>query len=210
MNKYVRILLSFVVLLVLLPNAANAAIYEASSTDEIKAAIENAQDGDTINIRGLNTPKDFGNAVISVSKNLTIKADMEYEPYNSPYGQKFIMVYEDARLHNVSFEIAEGKTLTLTHVEIKGAETKPAVFGDGNLLVTDRTGIHAKNEQDAVYLPKGSVEITGIQDKKTNRDYSDLQNKVMNEMGETTLRSITFPVVVINGIYGGSSTGESA
>ncbi len=183
MNKYVRILLSFVLLFVLLPNVANAAIYEASSPDEIKTAVENAQDGDTVQIRGLKDSKDFGNAVIRVSKDITIKADMEYDPYDSPYGQKYIGIYEDARLQNVSFEISQGKTLTLTHVEINGAQGNPAVFGDGNLLIMDRTGIHAKDGQDAVYLPTGSVEITGIQAKKTYADYSYLPNQVMAERG---------------------------
>ncbi len=208
MKKYVRILLSFVIMLVLLPNMVHAATYEVSSTEEIKAAIENAADGDIIQIKGLKENKDFAGSVIAVSKSITISAEMEYEAYDSPYGQKFIQIREDSRLQNISFEIAQGATLTLTHVEITGADGRPTIFGGGNLLINDRTGIHAKAGQDAVNLPTGSVEVTGIEILKTDSDYSDLVNQVKAERGESFLRGISFPYPrpAVNSITGGNTS----
>lgn len=200
-------------LFVMVPRMAFAKSHTASTVDEFKQAVIDAADGDEIILKDLRRPKDFKNAEIVIDKNLTVKANMEYDPYESPgpYGSKGISVWETAVLNNISFNVTEGNTLSLSYVEIHGGGQTP-VHGDGNLAVSNYTAIKAPKNLPAVELKKGTVEIKGIEKKKSayGNDYRDLQEKVKTELGETSLRNVSLPFGrIINRIQGGDSDAKA-
>lgn len=122
MRKWRLLALIYLSLFVMVPRAVFATSHKVSTVDEFKQAISSAADGDEIILKDLKKPKDFNNAEIVIDKNLTVKANMEYDPYESPgpYGSKGISVWETAVLNNISFNVTEGNTLSLSYVEIHG------------------------------------------------------------------------------------------
>ena len=208
MRKWRLLAMICLSLFVMVPRAAFAKSHTASTVDGFKQAVADAKDGDEIILKDLRRPKDFKNAEIVIDKNLTVKANMEYDPYESPgpYGSKGISVWETAVLNNISFNVTEGNTLSLSYVEIHGGQTP--VHGDGNLVVSNYTAIKAPKNLPAVELKKGTVEIKGIEKKKSayGNDYRDLQEKVKTELGETSVRSVSLPFGrIMNRIQGGDS-----
>lgn len=109
-------------LFVMAPRAVFATSHTVSTVGQFKQAVADAADGDEIILKDLRRPKDFKNAEIVIDKNLTVKANMEYETYETPgpYGSKNISVWETAVLNNISFNVTEGNTLSLSYVEIHG------------------------------------------------------------------------------------------
>ena len=197
----------------MVPRAVFAKSHTVSTVEEFKQAVSSAADGDEIILKDLKKPKDFNNAEIVIDKNLTVKANMEYDPYESPgpYGSKGISVWETAVLNNISFNVTVGKTLSLSYVEIHGGGQTP-VHGDGNLVVSNYTAIKAPKNLPAVDLREGTVEVKGIEKKKSayGNDYRDLQEKVKNELGETSLRNVSLPFGrIMNSIQGGDSDGDA-
>lgn len=167
-------------LFVMAPRAAFATSHTASTVDEFKQAVSSANDGDTIVVKGLKQEKDFKNAEIAIEKNLTIKAELEYVTETSPYmpGTN-IQVREIAILRNLSFNVAEGKTLTLSAVRLYGNEGVSPIHGQGNLTVTNLSGIFVASGKTAVDLPAGTVEVKEIKGKKNERtDYKEIIDKV--------------------------------
>lgn len=196
-------------LFVMAPRAVFATSHTVSTVGQFKQAVADAADGDEIILKDLRRPKDFKNAEIVIDKNLTVKANMEYETYETPgpYGSKNISVWETAVLNNISFNVTEGNTLSLSYVEIHGGGQTP-VHGDGNLAVSNYTAIIAPKNLPAVELKKGTVKIEGIEKKKNayGNDYRDLQEKVKADLGETSLRNVSLPFGrIMNSIQGGDS-----
>ena len=168
-------------LFVMVPRAAFATSHKVSTVDAFKQAVSSASDGDTIVVKGLKQEKDFKNAEIAIEKNLTIKAELEYETEPTMYKpiKTNIQVWETAILRNLSFNVAEGKTLTLSAVKIYGNEGVAPIHGKGNLTVTNLSGIIAAKDMAAVDLPAGTVEVKEIKGKKNERtDYKEIIEKV--------------------------------
>lgn len=166
-------------LFVMAPRAAFATSHTVSTVDEFKQAVSSAADGDTIVVKGLKQEKDFKNAEIAIEKNLTIRAELEYETYKSPYmSDTEIYVSETAVLKNISFKIAKGNALTLSDVEIYGSEGVTPIHGDGNLIVSNLAGIIAAKDMAAVDLPTGTVKVKEITVKDKGKDYNDIINDV--------------------------------
>ncbi|EGS30570.1 hypothetical protein HMPREF9130_1832 [Peptoniphilus sp. oral taxon 375 str. F0436] len=156
-------------------------INEVDTVEVFKQAVKNAKDGDVILIKDLKNPKDFQGEEIVIDKNLTIKAELEYETEQTMYKpiKTNIQVREIAILKNLSFDIAKGKTLTLSTVKIYGNEGVVPIHGDGNLIVSNLSGIFAAKGMAAVNLPAGIVEVKGIESIKNERtDYNDIIEKV--------------------------------
>lgn len=198
-------------LFVMAPRAVFAKSHTVSTVEQFKMAVIDAADGDEIILKDLRRPKDFKNAEIVIDKNLTVKANMEYDPYEipGPYGSKGISVWETAILNNISFNVTEDKTLTLSYVEIHGSDKVP-VHGDGNLVVSNYTAIKASKSLPAVDLKNGKVEIKGIEKKKDAYGYKEFQEKVKAERGEDFLRNISLPFGrIMNSIQGGDGEGDT-
>lgn len=168
-------------LFVMVPRAAFAKSHTASTVEEFKQAVLSAADGDEIILKDLKKPKDFQNAEIAIQKNLTIKAELEYVTEPTMYRpiKTNIQVWETAILKNLSLNVAEGKTLTLSDVKIYGNESVAPIHGQGSLTVTNLSGIIAAKEMAAVNLPAGTVEVKEIKRKKNERtDYKEIIDKV--------------------------------
>lgn len=168
-------------LFVMAPRAVFATSHKVSTVEEFKQAVSSANDGDTIVVKGLKQEKDFKNAEIAIEKNLTIKAELEYETELTMFKpiKTNIQVRETAILRNLSFNVAEGKTLTLSAVKIYGNEGVAPIHGQGNLTVTNLSGIFAAKDMAAVDLPASTVEVKEIKGKKNERtDYNDIIEKV--------------------------------
>ncbi|MBL7575821.1 hypothetical protein SAMN00017477_0044 [Peptoniphilus asaccharolyticus DSM 20463] len=162
------IFLFMFVLSLVIPKIASAEEYKPKNMNEAKSQIENAVDGDVIDLVNLYNENEFkqdGNdfsslGTISVKNNITI---MSSDPKKAKYG---IYEAEGARavyVSNISLEIAEGKTLTMKgHLYLKGPEDKALISGDGNLYLTDRMNLSGQNGHPAIYLPKGSVMIENL------------------------------------------------
>lgn len=168
-------------LFVMAPRAAFATSHTVSTVDEFKQAVKAAADGDEIILKDLKKPKDFQNAEIAIQKNLTIKAELEYvtEPTMYKPIKTNIQVWETAILRNLSFNVAEDKTLTLSAVKIYGNESVSPIHGQGNLTVTNLSGIIAAKDMAAVDLPAGTVEVKEIEGKKSeSTGYTDIIEKV--------------------------------
>lgn len=130
MKKWRLLALICLSLFVMVPRAAFATSHKVSTVDAFKQAVSSANDGDTIVVKGLKQEKDFKNAEIAIKNNLTIKAELEYETETSLYmpGTN-IQVWETAILRNLSFNVAEGKTLTLSAVRLYGNEGVSPIHG---------------------------------------------------------------------------------
>ena len=168
-------------LFVMAPRAAFATSHKVSTVDEFKQAVTDAADGDEIILKDLKQPKDFQGVEIAIKKNLTIKAELEYvtEPTMFKPIKTNIQVWETAILKNLSLDVAEGKTLTLSAVKIYGNEGVAPIHGKGNLTVTNLSGIIAAKDMAAVNLPAGTVEVKEIKGKKNvPTDYKEIIEKV--------------------------------
>ena len=205
-------------LFVMAPRAVFAKSHTVSTVDEFKQAVAAAKDGDEIILKDLEKPKDFNNAEIEINRDLTIKAgEIEYDPYNGYQGQKFMSLWDTAVLTNISFKVAEDKTLSLSYVEIYGGGQTP-VHGDGSLVVSNYTAIQAPKNLPAVELRKGTVKIEGIRKKKGIYDYKEFQEKVKADRGENFLRGVSLrfrkkpydqPLNSIQGGEGDTKAGEA-
>ncbi|MDD7363232.1 MAG: S-layer homology domain-containing protein [Firmicutes bacterium] len=197
--------------MMLAPRAVFAETYDVHTAEQFKAAVEGAEDGDTIVVRDLKEPKDFGGASIDVEKDLAITSNMEYATGEGG-GETYIRVYETAVLKDVGFDVAAGKTLSLSNVEIYGGKGTAPVGGEGNLVLSTMAGIEA-NGTRAVDLPKGEVKVEGIKKLKDPRkgDFDDLKRRVREELAEDGDRSVHIvrqSERIVNGIRGGDATGE--
>lgn len=118
------------VLSLAIPKVASATEYKPGNMDDAKSQIENAGNGDVIDLVKLynrNEFKEGGNdfsslGTIKVNNNITI---MSSDPQKATYGYT---EYEGARavyISNISLEIAEGKTLTMKgHLYLKVPKIK--------------------------------------------------------------------------------------
>lgn len=160
-----KILAAFIILAILLfmfPNAVFAKEIKPNSIDELESSINGAEDGDTIDLVNLFSKKGFNSSdgnkrYIDIDKNITlISSDPDDSYYN---GQNVNAVAID----NISFNIKESKTLTLTgHLYLRGVDDRAVFTGDGNLLVTERGHIEGKNANPAIFMPRGSVTIKNL------------------------------------------------
>lgn len=126
-------------------------------------------------------------------------------------------LWDTAVLTNISFKVAEDKTLSLSYVEIYGGGQTP-VHGDGSLVVSNYTAIQAPKNLPAVELRKGTVKIEGIRKKKGIYDYKEFQEKVKADRGENFLRGVSLrfrkkpydqPLNSIQGGEGDTKAGEA-
>lgn len=152
----------------LLPTKVFANTYTPNSIDEVKSQIENAVDGDVIDLVKLYNRNEFypnGNdfsdlGTISVKNNITIMSSdpKQASPrFGEPYGARAVYI------SNVSLDIAEGKTLTMKgHLYLKGPEDKALISGVGNLYLTERMNLAGQNGHPAISLPNGSVKIENL------------------------------------------------
>lgn len=171
------------VLSLAIPKVASATEYKPGNMDDAKSQIENAGNGDVIDLVKLynrNEFKEGGNdfsslGTIKVNNNITI---MSSDPQKATYGYT---EYEGARavyISNISLEIAEGKTLTMKgHLYLKGPQDKALITGKGNLYLTERMNLSGQNGNPAISLPNSSVEIenlmsyTGVDDTGVRLNY---------------------------------------
>lgn len=171
------------VLSLAIPKVASAEEYKPENMDDAKSQIENAGNGDVIDLVKLynrNEFKEGGNdfsslGTIKVNNNITI---MSSDPQKATYGYT---EYEGARavyISNISLEIAEGKTLTMKgHLYLKGPQDKALITGKGNLYLTERMNLSGQNGNPAISLPNSSVEIenlmsyTGVDDTGVRLNY---------------------------------------
>ncbi|MEQ2628976.1 S-layer homology domain-containing protein [Peptoniphilus lacrimalis] len=177
------IFLFMFVLSLAIPKVASATEYKPGNMDDAKSQIENAGNGDVIDLVKLynrNEFKEGGNdfsslGTIKVNNNITI---MSSDPQKATYGYT---EYEGARavyISNISLEIAEGKTLTMKgHLYLKGPQDKALITGKGNLYLTERMNLSSQNGNPAISLPNSSVEIenlmsyTGVDDTGVRLNY---------------------------------------
>lgn len=152
----------------LLPTKVFADNYTPNSIDEVKSLIENAVDGDVIDLVNLYNRKEFkqgGNdfsslGTIKVNNNITI---MSSDPKQAAFGYGESEGARAVYISNISLDVAEGKTLTMKgHLYLKGPEDKALITGDGNLYLTERMNLSGQNGHPAIYLPKGSVRIENL------------------------------------------------
>ena len=191
----------------LLPTKVFADNYTPNSIDEVKSLIENAVDGDVIDIVNLYNRKEFkqgGNdfsslGTIKVNNNITI---MSSDPKQAAFGYGESEGARAVYISNISLDIAEGKTLTMKgHLYLKGPEDKALISGEGNLYLTERMNLSGQNGHPAIYLPKSSVKIENLMsytgEEKTGK---------INEYGYP----ITIKLNYYSRIIGGDSTEKGA
>lgn len=152
----------------LLPTKVFADNYTPNSIDEVKSLIENAVDGDVIDLVNLYNRKEFkqgGNdfsslGTIKVNNNITI---MSSDPKQAAFGYGESEGARAVYISNISLDVAEGKTLTMKgHLYLKGPEDKALISGEGNLYLTERMNLSGQNGHPAIYLPKSSVKIENL------------------------------------------------
>lgn len=181
--KFLFIFLFMFVLSLAIPKVASATEYKPENMSDAKSQIENAGNGDVIDLVKFYNSEEFkqgGNdfsslGTIKVNNNITI---MSSDPQKATYGYT---EYEGARavyISNISLEIAEGKTLTMKgHLYLKGPQDKALITGKGNLYLTERMNLSGQNGYPAISLPNSSVEIenlmsyTGVDDTGVRLNY---------------------------------------
>lgn len=166
--KLTFILSLMLAVIFLLPTKVFANTYTPNSIDEVKSQIENAVDGDVMDLVNLYNRKEFkpsGNdfsslGTIKVNSNITImSSDPKQATYSFAESEGARAVY----ISNISLDIAEGKTLTMKgHLYLKGPQDKALITGDGNLYLTERMNLSGQNGHPAIYLPKGLVKIENL------------------------------------------------
>ena len=195
--KFLFIFLFTFVLSLAIPKVASAKEYKPENMNDAKKQIEDAVDGDVIDLVKLYNRKEFkqgGNdfsslGTINVNNNITI---MSSDPKQTAYG---FTEYEGARavyISNISLEISGGKTLTMKgHLYLKGPQDKALITGGGNLYLTERMNLSGQNGHPAIYLPEGSV-------------------KIENLMSYTGVYDTGIKLKYYSRIIGGDSTGKGA
>lgn len=166
--KFLFIFLFMFVLSLAIPKAASAVEYKPENMNEAKNQIEDAVDGDVIDLVKLYNRKEFkqgGNdfsslGTIKVNSNITI---MSSDPKQTTYSFNEAEGARAVYISNISLDIAEGKTLTMKgHLYLKGPQDKALISGDGNLYLTERMNLSGQNGYPAIYLPQGSVKIENL------------------------------------------------
>ena len=166
--KFLFIFLFMFVLSLAIPKVASAVEYKPENMDEAKNRIEDAVDGDVIDLVKLYNRKEFkpgGNdfsslGMINVNNNITI---MSSDPKRTTYSFNEAEGARAVYISNVSFNVAEGKTLTMKgHLYLKGPKDKALISGDGNLYLKERMNLSGQNGYPAIYLPQGSVKIENL------------------------------------------------
>lgn len=162
------IFLFMFVLSLVIPKVASAEEYKPENMNEAKEKIENAVDGDVIDLVKLYNRKEFkpgGNdfsslGKINVNNNITI---MSSDPKQTTYSFNEAEGARAVYISNISLNIAEGKTLTMKgHLYLKGPQDKALITGVGNLYLTERMNLSGQNGHPAIYLPQGSVKIENL------------------------------------------------
>ena len=162
------IFLFMFVLSLVIPKVASAEEYKPENMNEAKEKIENAVDGDVIDLVKLYNRKEFkqgGNdfsslGTINVKSNITI---MSSDPKQATHSFNEAEGARAVYISNISLDIAEGKTLTMKgHLYLKGPEDKALISGDGDLYLTERMNLSGQNGNPAISLPNGSVKIENL------------------------------------------------
>ena len=166
--KFIFIFLFMFVLSLAIPKVASAVEYKPENMDEAKKQIQGAGDGDVIDLVNLYNRfgfRDRGNdfsslGTIDVNSNITI---MSSDPKQATIGWSYPEGARAVYISNVSFNVAEGKTLTMKgHLYLKGPQDKALISGDGNLYLKERMNLCGQNGYPAISLPKGSVKIENL------------------------------------------------
>ena len=201
------IFLFMFVLSLVIPKVASAEEYKPENMDEAKKQIEDAVDGDVIDLVRLYNRKEFkqgGNdfsslGTIKVKRDITI---MSSDPKQAAYGWSYPEGARAVYISNVSFNVAEGKTLTMKgHLYLKGSKDKALISGDGNLYLTERMNLSGQNGHPAIYLPQGTVKIENLMSYT-----GEEETEARNEYGVP----ITVSLKYFSRITGGDSTTHGA
>lgn len=201
------IFLFMFVLSLAIPKVASAEEYKPENMNEAKEQIENAVDGDVIDLVKLYNRKEFkqgGNdfsslGTINVNNNITI---MSSDPKQATYSFNEAEGARAVYISNISLDIAEGKTLTMKgHLYLKGPQDKALISGDGNLYLTERMNLSGQNGHPAISLPKGSVKIENLMSYTGEEETGET-----NEYGYP----VTIKLKYYSKITGGDSTEKGA
>lgn len=166
--KLTFILSLMLAVIFLLPTKVFADTYTPNSIGDVKSQIENAADGDVIDLVNLYNRKEFkqgGNdfsslGTIKVNNNITI---MSSDPKQAAFGYGESEGARAVYISNISLDIAEGKTLTMMgHLYLKGPQDKALITGEGNLYLTERMNLSGQNGHPAISLPNSSVKIENL------------------------------------------------
>lgn len=197
------IFLFMFVLSLVIPKVASAEEYKPENMNEAKEKIENAVDGDVIDLVKLYNRKEFkqgGNdfsslGTINVKSNITI---MSSDPKQASHSFNEVEGARAVYISNISLDIAEGKTLTMKgHLYLKGPEDKALISGDGDLYLTERMNLSGQNGNPAISIPNGSVKIENLMSYTGREDTGET-----NEYGYP----VTIPLKYYSRIIGGDST----
>lgn len=206
--KFLFIFLFMFVLSLAIPKVASAVEYKPENMDEAKKQIQNAVDGDVIDLVMLYNSEEFkpgGNdfsslGTIKVNNNITI---MSSDPKQAAYGYGEAVGARAVYISNISLEIAEGKTLTMKgHLYLKGPQNKALISGDGNLHLKERMNLSGQNGHPAIDLPQGLVKIENLM-SYTGEDDTGVRLKYYSKItgGDSTIHgadAIHAKTVVVN------------
>ena len=202
------IFLFMFVLSLAIPKVASAAEYKPENMNKAKEQIQNAVDGDVIDLVMLYNSEEFkpgGNdfsslGTIKVNNNITI---MSSDPKQAAYGYGEAVGARAVYISNISLEIAEGKTLTMKgHLYLKGPQNKALISGDGNLHLKERMNLSGQNGHPAIDLPQGLVKIENLM-SYTGEDDTGVRLKYYSKItgGDSTIHgadAIHAKTVVVN------------
>ena len=206
--KFLFIFLFMFVLSLAIPKVASAAEYKPENMNKAREQIQNAVDGDVIDLVMLYNSEEFkpgGNdfsslGTIKVNNNITI---MSSDPKQAAYGYGEAVGARAVYISNISLEIAEGKTLTMKgHLYLKGPQNKALISGDGNLHLKERMNLSGQNGYPAIDLPQGLVKIENLM-SYTGEDDTGVRLKYYSKItgGDSTIHgadAIHAKTVVVN------------
>ena len=196
------------VLSLAIPKVASAAEYKPENMNKAREQIQNAVDGDVIDLVMLYNSEEFkpgGNdfsslGTIKVNNNITI---MSSDPKQAAYGYGEAVGARAVYISNISLEIAEGKTLTMKgHLYLKGPQNKALISGEGNLHLKERMNLSGQNGHPAIDLPQGLVKIENLM-SYTGEDDTGVRLKYYSKItgGDSTIHgadAIHAKTVVVN------------
>lgn len=203
--KFVFMFLAVFALTFILPQNVSAATLEPQNMDEFKNMVENAQNGDVIDLVKFYNRNEFkpgGNdfsslGLINVNSNITI---MSSDPKQAAYGWGTTEGARAVYISNISFNIASEKTLTMKgHLYLKGPEDKAVISGEGNFYLTERMNLSGQNGNPAIYLPNSSVKIENLMSYTGEEETGEI-----NEYGYP----VTVKLKYYSRIIGGDSSTE--